>query len=49
MMLQVDELESDRIFQMTFIEFLEAIGRIADKVSMPGIDAIDLTWDYRYN
>ncbi|CAD8171615.1 unnamed protein product [Paramecium pentaurelia] len=47
MMLQVDELESDRIFQMTFIEFLEAVARIADKVSMPGIDAVDLTWDQR--
>lgn len=30
---------------MTFIEFLEAIARIADKVSMSGLDAIDLTWD----
>ncbi|CAK71896.1 unnamed protein product (macronuclear) [Paramecium tetraurelia] len=46
-MLQVDELESDRIFQMTLIECLEAIARIADKASMPGIDAVDLTWDQR--
>lgn len=30
---------------MTFIEFLEAISRIADKVSMPGLEAVDLTWD----
>lgn len=30
---------------MTFIEFLEAIARIADKVSMPGLEAVDLTWD----
>jgi hypothetical protein len=31
MMLQIDELESDRIFQMTFVEFLEAIARISEK------------------
>lgn len=31
MITQVDELESDRIFQMTLIEFLEAVARISDK------------------
>jgi hypothetical protein len=30
---------------MTFIEFLEAIARIADKVSMVALDAADLTWE----
>jgi len=30
MMTQVDELNSDRIFQMVFVEFLEALARIAD-------------------
>lgn len=33
MMTQVDELESDRIYQMQFIEFIEAFARIADKYS----------------
>jgi len=33
MMTQIDELENDRIFQMQFIEFVEALGRIADKYS----------------
>lgn len=30
---------------MTFIEFMEAIARIAEKVSLPGIGAEDLTWE----
>ncbi|CAK90105.1 unnamed protein product (macronuclear) [Paramecium tetraurelia] len=30
---QIDELESDRLFQMQWIEFMEAIARIADKYS----------------
>jgi len=33
MMTQVDELNSDRIFQMSFLEFLEAISRIIDLAS----------------
>ena len=33
MMTHVDELESDSIFQMTFVEFLEALARIAEKAS----------------
>jgi len=33
MMTQVDELNSDRIYQMQFVEFLEALSRIADKFS----------------
>ena len=33
MMTQFDELGSDRIFQMSFVEFLEAVGRMADKAS----------------
>lgn len=35
MMTQIDELNSDRIFQMNFIEFLEALARIADVYSAP--------------
>ncbi|CAD8165096.1 unnamed protein product [Paramecium pentaurelia] len=45
MMLQIDELESDRIFQMTFVEFMEAIARIAEKVSLPA--APDMSWEQR--
>jgi hypothetical protein len=30
MMTQIDEVNSDRHFQMTFVEFLEAIGRVAE-------------------
>lgn len=37
MMTQVDELNSDRIFQMTFVEFLEALSRCADKLALPKI------------
>ena len=33
MMTQVDELESDRIFQMSFLEFMEGIARLAEKMS----------------
>ncbi|CAK78575.1 unnamed protein product (macronuclear) [Paramecium tetraurelia] len=38
---QIDELESDRIFQMNFVEFMEAIARMADKVSLPVAQDID--------
>jgi len=30
---------------MQFIEFLEAVARIADKVSLPGIGSEDLNWE----
>ena len=33
MMTQVDELTNERFFRMTFVEFLEAFSRIADKLS----------------
>lgn len=33
MMTQMDEINSERIFKMSFVEFLEAIGRIAQKLS----------------
>jgi NLR family CARD domain-containing protein 3 len=35
MMTQVDELNSDRIFQMSVLEFMEALARVADKLSLP--------------
>lgn len=37
MMTHYDELTIDRIFQMTFVEFLEALSRCAEKISLPKI------------
>ncbi|CAD8053199.1 unnamed protein product [Paramecium primaurelia] len=34
MMTQIDELNSDRIFQMSFVEFLEAFARIAEDIDI---------------
>lgn len=50
MMTQVDELNSDRIFQMSFVEFLEAVARIAEKYS-PQPLTIDepLPYEQRFN
>ncbi len=33
MMTQIDELSSDRTFKMSFVEFLEAFSRMAEKLS----------------
>ena len=33
MMTQIDELKSEKIFRMNFVEFLEALSRIAEKLS----------------
>ncbi len=33
MITQIDEINSERKYQMSFIEFLEAIARIAEKLS----------------
>ena len=35
MMTQVDEIEKDKHINMVFIEFLEAIVRVADKAEIP--------------
>lgn len=35
MMTQVNELDNDRHFQMVFVEFLEALGRVADMSGHP--------------
>ena len=43
MMTQVDELESDRHMNMTFTEFLEAVGRVAERLDIP-----DITTDTQY-
>ena len=40
MMTQVDELNDNRIFKMAFVEFLEAVGRIAEKISLQKIGTV---------
>ena len=35
MMTQVDEIEKDRHINMTFVEFLEAVVRVAEKCEIP--------------
>lgn len=37
MMTQVDEISNERHLQMNFIEFIEAICRVADKLSFPDV------------
>ena len=34
-MTQVDELSKDRIFEMSFVEFIEAFSRIAEEAALP--------------
>jgi len=34
-MSEIDEIINDRIFMMQFIEFCEALARIADIISLP--------------
>lgn len=43
MMTQMDEINSERIFKMSFVEFLEAVGRIAHKLSPLKIGATPVT------
>ena len=35
MMTQIDEINNNRIFEMSLVEFYEATARIADKISLP--------------
>lgn len=42
LMTQVDELNSDRIFQIQFLEFLEAFARMADLYSAPAYGETDV-------
>jgi hypothetical protein len=37
MMSQVDELTSERIFEMSYVEYLECLCRLADKISLPSL------------
>lgn len=34
MMTQIDELKSDRIFEMSIVEYYEALARLADKANL---------------
>ena len=34
MMTQVDELKLNRVWEMCFVEYLEVLGRLADKISL---------------
>ncbi|KAL4479133.1 hypothetical protein ABPG72_008963 [Tetrahymena utriculariae] len=44
-MTQIDELNSDRYFQMNFDEFLEALARIAEKKSMIPVGEVESQYD----
>lgn len=43
MMSQVDEIEKDRHINMTFVEFLEAIVRVAEKAEIPHCKLVSTT------
>ena len=36
-MTEIDEISTDKIFMMQFIEFLEALARIAELISLPKV------------
>ena len=44
MMTQVDEISQDRHLNMLFIEFLEAVVRVADKAEIPHCVHDEFTW-----
>ncbi len=46
---QVDELNSDRIFQMSVLEFMEALARVADKLSLPDYYTVKLVKLEKWN
>lgn len=48
MMTQIDEISNDRIFQMTFVEFLEALSRCAEKAALPKIGATDVFFNKKF-
>ena len=37
MMTQIDEIERDKHINMTFVEFLEAVVRVAQKLEVPNL------------
>ena len=44
MMTQVDEIDKDKHINMVFVEFLEAIVRVADKTEIPHCVIDEFTW-----
>ena len=44
MMTQVDEIEKDRHINMVFVEFLEAVVRVADKTEIPHCICDEFNW-----
>jgi len=44
MMTQVDEIDKDRHINMVFVEFLEAVVRVADKTEIPHCIIDEFTW-----
>lgn len=43
MMTQLDELESDKFLNMSFVEFLEALVRVAEKLEIPHLVDVSYT------
>ena len=37
MMTQIDEIESDKHLNMTFVEFIEALVRVAERLEIPNL------------
>ena len=37
MMTQKNEIDSDRHLNMVFVEFIEALGRVAEKITIPNL------------
>ena len=42
MMTQVDEIDKDRHINMVFVEFIEAVVRVAEKVEIPHCTLVSL-------
>lgn len=51
MQTQIDELSSDKHTQMVFVEFIEALARVAEKASLVSLNSkefVDYTYDERF-
>ena len=44
MMTQVDEIDKDKHINMTFVEFLDAVVRVAEKVEIPHCVSDEFEW-----
>ena len=43
MMTQIDEIESDKHLNMTFVEFIEALVRVAERLEIPNLIDDEIT------